>query len=759
MPSYSSMFAIAAMFVPALAFASLPTPPMAPKRPVTDMYHGVKVVDDYRWLEDWDNPAVKAWSAEENAYARKYFDNIDCVPPLRERVTELENAVGPRYLNIHYANGTYFAAKSVPEAQQPLIVALPSLSSTDGEHVIIDPNKLDKEGSTAFDWFVPSPDGKLVAVSLSSGGSEAGDARIFDVATGKERTGDRIAHVNGGTAGGSLAWTADSSGFYYTRYPRPGERPAEDLDFYTQLYFHKLGDKPDNDEYQVGKDYPKIAEIAVEVSPDGNWVLTNVQKGDGGEFIQDLRTPSGKWVRLSKWDDGIVEAKFGHDSSVYLVSRKNALMGKVLRLALKKDAKPALSDAEVVVPEQNDASIETSFPDRTGIYLTDSRLFVLYQVGGPNELRVFNLADGYARPQGKVEALPISTVEHIEPMTGNAVVYQNVSFIRPPAWFVFKAGAEGANAHGKVESTALKQAAPPHMPELAVRRKFAVSKDGTRVPVNIIARKAFFDAYDKSNGKPMKDGNVQVPAPTIVYGYGGYGVNITPIFSRRVVLFTEQNGIWVIANIRGGGEYGERWHLEGNLTHKQNVFDDFYAACQYMVDNGYTTHEKLGIFGGSNGGLLMGATFTQHPHLCKAVLSAVGIYDMLRVELSPNGAFNVTEFGTVKNKAQFDALYAYSPYHHVKEGTKYPAIMFLTGANDPRVDPMQSRKMTAALQAAEASVPEDKGGPSPVFLRTSGNTGHGMGTPRNERIDETVDTFAFLFDQLGMDYKPVANGK
>ncbi|HKQ46613.1 MAG TPA: prolyl oligopeptidase family serine peptidase [Phycisphaerae bacterium] len=728
---------VVAALVPALAVAA---PPDAAKKPVTDAYHGVKVVDEYRWLENWEDPAVKKWSDEQSTYARDYLDKIACVPALRERVTELENAVGPRYLAIRFASGTYFAAKSVPAMQQPQIVALSSLTSTEGERVIVDPNTLDKEGGTSFDWFVPSPDGKLLAVSLSSGGSESGDARIFEVATGKERANDMVPRVNGGTAGGALAWAADSSGFYYTRYPRKGERSAADMDFYTQLYFHKLGTSTEGDTFQTGKDYPKIAEIAAEVSPDGRWALTNVQNGDGGEFIQDIRMPSGEWVRISKWDDRIVEAKFGHDDAVYLVSRKDASMGKVLRLALSKDKRPALVDAKEVVPEQRDASIETYFPDRGGIYLTKSRLLVLYQIGGPNELRVFEIAAGQAKLHGKVDALPISTTERVEPLEGDAVVYLNDSFVSPPAWYTLNAGGSAT----KAEPTALKQAAPPYMPELAVRREFATSKDGTKVPLNIIARKDVLDS--------------KKPAPTMVWGYGGYGVNETPGFSRRIVLFCEQGGIYVVTNIRGGGEYGERWHLEGNLTKKQNVFDDFQAACRHMIDKGYTTSDKLAIFGGSNGGLLMGATFTQQPDLCKAVVSAVGIYDMLRVELSPNGAFNVTEFGTVKDKAQFDALYAYSPYHRVKDGTKYPAILFMTGANDPRVDPMQSRKMTARMQAAQASVSPGQGGPSPVYLRTSGNTGHGMGTPLNARIEQTVDMFAFLFDQLGVNYvRPGSN--
>ncbi len=727
-------------------------PPTTPKRPVTDELQGHAIVDEYRWLERWEDAEVKAWSDAQNAYARQYLDGVSCVPALRERATELENAVGPRYTEIRYAGGICFASKSVPGKQQPQIVALDSLSDVAHERVIVDPNELDAGGGTSFDWFRPSPNGKLLAVSLSSGGSESGDARIFDVATGKELAGDRVARVNGGTAGGSLAWDSDSTGFYYTRYPRAGERPAEDLDFFTQVYHHTLGAAVEKDPYQVGKDYPKIAEIQVEVSADGRWVLTNVQNGDGGEFIQDLRTPGGEWIRLTAWADRIVEAKFGPGvggqkggSAVYMVSRRGSPMGKVLRLPLDPAKRPAIGDAAELVAERADGSIETDFTSRSGIALTEGRLFVLYQVGGPNELRAFELGAGAPKALGTVASLPISTVQHVEPLGGDAVAYENESFIAPPAWFTLKPAAGKA---GEVTATALRQSPPPHMPELAVRREMATGKDGTKVPVNIVARKDVFAAYDARGSRSLA-------APAVVWGYGGYGVNETPTFSRRTVLLAEQGGIYAYTNIRGGAEFGERWHAEGNLTRKQNVFDDFHAACAHMIERGYTTRERLAIFGGSNGGLLMGATLTQHPDLCRAVVSSVGIYDMLRVELSANGAFNVTEFGTVKDKAQFDALFAYSPYHHVKAGVKYPSILFLTGANDPRVDPMQSRKMTALLQAAQSSVSEGSGGPSPVYLRTSANTGHGMGTPLAARIEQTVDTFAFIFDQLGVRYAPV----
>jgi prolyl oligopeptidase len=265
-----------------------------------------------------------------------------------------------------------------------------------------------------------------------------------------------------------------------------------------------------------------------------------------------------------------------------------------------------------------------------------------------------------------------------------------------------------------------------------VARVFATSKDGTKIPVNVVMRKG--TKLDGTN-------------PLLLYGYGGYGISQTPGFLgpfRRIWL--DAGGIYAVANIRGGSEYGERWHQQGMLTHKQNVFDDFHAAAEYLVAKHYTSHAKLALMGGSNGGLLMGAEITQHPGLARAVVSAVGIYDMVRVELDPNGSFNTTEFGTVKNAAQFKALYAYSPYHHVTAKTSYPAVLMLTGATDGRVNPMHSRKFTAALQAASASR-------YPILLRTSMKSGHGIGSSLSERIAEQADELSFLFGELGMSWQ------
>jgi prolyl oligopeptidase len=312
------------------------------------------------------------------------------------------------------------------------------------------------------------------------------------------------------------------------------------------------------------------------------------------------------------------------------------------------------------------------------------------------------------------------------PLPGDELLFTNQSLLVPGAWYRTGPG-------GRVVRTAMARKSPADFRDSEVLRETATSKDGTKIPLTILRRKG------------MKlDGN----RPTILTGYGGFGISESPYFSQGLRLWIEQGGVWVDTNLRGGSEFGEAWHLAGNLTKKQNVFDDFLACARFLIDAGYTRPERLAIEGGSNGGLLMGAALTQRPDLFHAVVSHVGIYDMLRVELSPNGSFNVTEYGTVKDPAQFAALYAYSPYHHVVDGTRYPAILFITGANDPRVDPMQSRKMTARLQAATGSS-------APILLRTSGSSGHGFGTALDESLAQETDAWSFLFWQLGLKYKPV----
>ncbi len=398
------------------------------------------------------------------------------------------------------------------------------------------------------------------------------------------------------------------------------------------------------------------------------------------------------------------------------MSRKGAPRGRIESISL---ADPDISHAQVVVPEGPDAIVTGFSYGRAKILPTADRLYVEYQLGGPSELRVFDL-DGHPLPAPR--QLPISSIYEVVKLEGNDVLFGNTSYVAPPAFYHLH------SAENRVEKTALATVSPVDFSDIEVTREFTTSKDGTKIPVNILCPKG-----TKRDGKN----------PAIVWGYGGFAISMTPAFNAvRHVLF-EHGFVYAIANIRGGAEFGEAWHLAGNLTHKQNVFDDFAAAIEHVIARHYTSPAHLAIEGGSNGGLLMGATLTQHPDLMRCVVSHVGIYDMLRTEFSPNGAFNITEYGTVNNPEQFKALYAYSPYHHVKDGTRYPACLFLTGANDPRVDAMQSRKFVARLQAANASG-------EPILLRTSADTGHGLDSPLSARVAETVDVDAFIFHQLGV---------
>jgi len=709
-----------------LAVSALPPgnkPPVTKKTPVTDTYHGVKVTEDYRWLENGSNPAVHAWSDAQNAYARGILDKLPHRKEIRARVRQIMEAKTVSYGGLQVRGQKLFAMKRQPPKQQPFLVVMPSADDPSSERVVVDPNALNAKGTTAIDWYVPSADGKFVAVSLSEGGSEAGDVHVYDVATGKEAF-EVVPHVNGGTAGGDLAWAPDGSGFYYSRYPRGRERPKVDMDFYTQIFFHKLGTPSASDRYEIGKAFPRIAEIQLEMDRRTGRLLATIQDGDGGQFAHYLRSPDGRWRQFSHFGDRILQAAFGPNDDLYLISRAGAPRGKVLHLAIRSlDA----AKAQVVIPQGKD-TVVSEFLGAPTLLPTQSKLYVLYQLGGPSEIRVFDLRGKPATPPRQQA---ISAIGGLTWLGGDDVLFSSTSYIEAPAWYRFDAKTS------RTTKTPLSMRSPVDFSDVKVVREFATSKDGTKVPVNIVMPQS-----TQRNGKN----------PCVVTGYGGYGVNYVPRFRAANRVLLEQGIVFAVANLRGGGEYGEQWHLQGNLTHKQNVFDDFAAVLQHMIDRRYTSPKKLVIIGGSNGGLLMGATLTQHPHLIKAAVSYVGIYDMLRVELSPNGAFNVPEFGTVKDPAQFKAMYAYSPYHNVKDGVAYPATLFLTGANDPRVDPMQSRKMAARLQAATASS-------APIMLRTSSSSGHGLDTALAERIAETVDVDAFLFDQLGIDYRPVAGGQ
>jgi len=691
--------------------------PRTPLRPVVDTYHGVDVVDHYRWLEDSADPQVAPWIAAQNAHTRAVLDGWPGRDALRRRVTELTVTGSVAYGALHEAGGRLFALKRQPPLEQVLLVVLADADDLASERVVVDPNVLDPSGRTSIDWFVPSFDGSKVAVSLSFAGTEAGDVHVFDTATGRD-LGDCVPRVNGGTAGGSLAWSADGGGFFYTRYPRPGERPPDELAFNVHVHWHALLSDPALDPYEIGREFPRIAEIRLESSRDGRFTLASVQKGDGGEFTHWLREKSGAWHALTRYEDRCVAARLGPDGAIYFVSLLGAPRGRVLRLAPQAVAR-GVAAAVVIVPESADA-IEASFAHGTGLWTGDDRVYILYQKGGPNVVRAFHL-DGHS--EGELPQPPLSAVDDLVVLPGGNVLFQVQSFTVPPAWY------RRPHVGGPALRTALAETSPADYSDCEVVRDEAVSKDGTRVPITVLRLRGI-----------VLDGT----HPTIVYGYGGYGVCQTPGFRGRLRAWIERGGVFAVAHIRGGGEFGETWHREGSLGSKQNVFDDFAACARRMTAAGYASREKLALMGGSNGGLLMGAMITQHPELARAVVSLVGLYDMLRVERTPNGAYNVPEFGSVVDPEMFHALHAYSPYHRVKDGTAYPSILMATGENDPRVDSWHSRKMVARLQSATSSA-------FPVLLRSNPAAGHGRGTPLSDQIDEYTDVLAFLMRELGVE--------
>jgi prolyl oligopeptidase len=692
-----------------------------PKITVTTTYHGVEVAEDYRWLEDAASAETRAWTDAQNTRTRRVIDEMPAYGAVRRRVEEIVKAESTTWGRLSFddtfegprqAGAAYFVLKHEPPSQQPFLVVLADLDDVSSARIVVDPNAIDETGATTIDWFVPSPDGRLVAVSLSSHGTEEGTLHLFDVES-CELVDVTIPRVNVGTTGGSMAWAGDSSAFWYTRGPAPGQRPDDELSFFQEVWYHALGEPLDHDR-RAGPDGladPRIVEHSLGVSPDGRWVVDHAQKGDGGESQVFVRPQGdGDWWQVAGISDKCVGLAFGGDS-LYLLSRAGAPQGQVLRIQTSEGS--TVAQAHCAVPA-SDVTIE-------GFAATESRLWLLDIDGGPSGLRV---CDPDGRNLTHVELPAVCAVESLGTLGDHDVVYVVQSFTHPRVWW--RAGDDASP-----RPTALADEAPIDLSPYEVRRDFATANDGTRVPMTLV-------------GSP---GALQAgTAPALLTAYGGFGISLKPRFDPVHLLWLEQGGIIAVANLRGGGEYGEEWHHAGRLTAKQHVFDDFVACARRLVDSGITTAECLAIIGGSNGGLLMCAVLTQHPEIARAVVAAVPVTDMLRAELHPNGAFVAVELGTVDDREQFEAMLAYSPYHNVRDGVAYPATLLTGGEHDPRVDAHHPRKMAARLQAATA-------GDEPILLRvTSG--GHGIGASLDEDVSELADIYTFMFDRLGIDYPP-----
>ncbi len=472
--------------------------PETPVNPVRDEYHGIPVEDPYRWLENTSDPQVRAWTDAQNRLVRQTLDAIPQRSAFYEQLKKLYGEASPEYLQLQVCPGRIFAIKKQPPLQQPLLVTLTSVDDLSTERVLLDPNQIDPSGGTAIDFFVASLDGRLAAISISKGGSERGDLYIYDVET-RQPLSDVIQRVQIPTGGGSFAWTEQNDGVYYTRYPRPGECPDEDLDFYQQIYLHKISRPETEDTYIIGKDFPKIAECSMQTTSDGRYLILMVRNGDGGEIAHYVRDPQGSWTQVTHFEDAARDALPGPDDHLYLLSRQNAPLGKILRLPLER---PVLEEAKLVLPE-GALTIQSFVP-------TPNYLYVCELDGGPSQLRLF---DHQGTEVATVPTEPVSGIWEMKREEGDTVLFLASSFLNPDHWSRYDPG------RGGVTDTALKITSPADFSDCEIVREFAISRDGTRVPLNILRRKE--TRLDGSN-------------PMLLYGYGGYGVNVSPFFWPRL---------------------------------------------------------------------------------------------------------------------------------------------------------------------------------------------------------------------------------
>ena len=529
--------------------ADTQAPPTA-RVPVVDHYGDLAVADPYRWLEDGSDPKVHQWSLAQDKRTRAYFDKLPARKPMFARLMKQIAASSSSYYHVHAAGGQLFAMYNQPPKQQPMIAVLGRDADPKHARVVLDPNVLNPKGTTAIDWYVPAPDGKHVAVSMSDNGSEDGSLHVID-ATGKE-TDKVIPRVQYATAGGSVAWRDDGSGFWYTRYPDAGA-PAERQHFYQQIWYHHVGDDPSADKYVAGKDFPKVAEIALVAGPAGTPVVAEVANGDGGEYAHYLLGMDGSVRQVTRFEDKVVAAVVGADG-LYLISRQGAPKGKLLKLELDD---LALDHARTLVPESDAVMQVAGEFGGAPITVTPKSLYVREVLGGPSRVAIF---DHDGKPQGKLPLPDVSAVDEVESVGDGSLLVSIATYLAPPYF------ARYDEASGKSTDTLLRQTSPVSFGDAEVVREFAISKDGTRVPLNIVRKKGL--ALDGSH-------------PLLLYGYGGFSVSLAPRFLGAATrLWLDAGGVYVIANLRGGGEYGEAWHEQGALTHKQNVFDDLAAAGQ-----------------------------------------------------------------------------------------------------------------------------------------------------------------------------------
>lgn len=681
--------------------------PITSRTNCVDVLHGVTIADPYRWLEDDNAPATKAWVEEQNKVTFAWLRSVPERDAIKARLTKLWNF---ERFGIPFKQGErYFLSRNDGLQNQSVLYTLTTLDAE--PQVLLDPNKLSAEGTVALAGYSISEDGNLMAYGISTAGSDWQEWKVRDVRTGTD-TSDLIKWVKFSGA----SWSKDGKGFFYSRYDEPAESAKlTKANFFHKLCYHRLGTPQAEDRLVYHRPDQKEWNFQGHVTDDGHFLVISASQGTSPKrrvFYQDLQKPDAPVVPLLTDFDAAYDFIDNDGSVFWFRTDLNAPRGRVIAIDITQ---PQRANWKEIIPQ----SAETI----SGVNVVNNQFFLTLLKDARSQVKIHELDGRLAR---EVTLPGIGSVGGFGGKRKDAeTFYSFTSYTSPGVIYRFDCRDS--------RSTVFRAPKVDFDPSLyETKQLFYASRDGTRVPMFITHRKGL--KLDGLN-------------PTLLYGYGGFNIPLTPSFSVAMLAWIESGGIYAVANLRGGGEYGEEWHEAGTRLKKQNVFDDFITAGEWLVANKYTSPKKLAIAGGSNGGLLVGAVVNQRPDLFAAACPAVGVMDMLRFHKFTIGWAWTSDYGSPENPDEFRALHAYSPLHNIKPGTKYPAVLITTGDHDDRVVPAHSFKYAAALQAAQ-------GGPAPILIRIETKAGHGAGKPTSKLIEEAADRQAFLVRVLGAQPKP-----
>lgn len=674
--------------------------PEAKKENIVEDFHGTKVSDPYRWLEDPNSEKTKSWIDEQNKLTQEYLYSSDVKEKVKNRITELWNY--PKY-SVPYKEGDkYFFYKNDGLQNQSVLYMEDTLESDPTE--VLDPNKWSADGTVALGSISFSKDGKYLAYGYSKSGSDKQDIKIKDTTTLKD-----LPETIKWCKFAGIAWKKDNSGFFYNRYPKEGEVAPEDMSNYVKIFFHKLGTDQSEDVLVYKDDSRKELGFYPLMTLDKEYLILDTYHGTAPENMLYYRKADsdGDFIKLIPYEDASYSYIYNEGDIFYIKTSYNSPKERIVAVDLKN---PARENWKEIIPESEDVM--------STVYVINNKFVVLYMHNAYHKLKMFDLKGNFLE---EIKLPTLGTVEALDGKPdGNEMFIRFTSFTYPSQAFRYD--------FEKKELKEFRKSVIKFNPDdYETKQVFYPSKDGTKVSMFIAHKKGL--KLDGTN-------------PTWLYGYGGFDVSLTPTFSIPRVVWLENGGVFAIPNLRGGGEYGEEWHKAGMLEKKQNVFDDFISAGEWLIENKYTSKEKLAINGGSNGGLLVGACMVQRPDLFGAVVCSVPVLDMLRYHKFTVGRYWIPEYGNAEsNSEHFKFMYAYSPLHNIKKGVKYPSLLITTADTDDRVVPSHALKFAATIQ-------ELNGSENPMLIRVETKAGHGAGKPTSKVIEEQSDIFAFLYKSL-----------